>query len=61
MSIDEYLILVSAVEDSNWVDTFATKLECHMVTNEPMLTRICVENMANIPFECDMAASHSIL
>ena len=32
-----------------------------MVTNEPLLTKICVENVAEITFEVDTDASHSIL
>ena len=41
------------MEDSNCVGL--------MVTNEPLLTRICVENVANMTFEIDTATSHSIL
>ena len=61
VSINEYLLRVSDVEDSNSVDTFATKVESPMTTNEPLLTRICIGNVANMTFEIDTVASHSIL
>ena len=61
MSITEYLLHVSAVEDSNCVDSFATKVESPLITNDPLLTRICVENVAEMTFEIDTAASHSLL
>ena len=41
------------MEDSNCVGL--------MVTNEPLLTRICVENVAEMTFEVDTGASHSML
>ena len=61
VSVEQYLLCVSAVENSNCVDLFATKGESPLVTNNPLLTRICVENVAEMTFEIDTAASHSLL
>ena len=55
------MLRISAVENSNCVDLFATKGESPLVTNDPLLTRICVENVAEMTFEIDTAASHSLL
>ena len=61
VSVEQYLLHVSAVNDSNCVDLFATKGESPLVTNNTLLTRICVENVAEMTFEIDTAASHSLL
>ena len=59
--VKQYLLHVSAVEDSNCVDSFATKVQSPLITNDPFLTRICVENVAEMTFEIDTDASHSLL
>ena len=61
VSVEQYSLQVSAVEDSNCVGLFATKGESPLITNDPLLTRICVENVAESTFEIDTAASHSDL
>ena len=43
------------------MDTFATKVVSPLVTNDPLLTRIDVEGVAEMTFEIDTAASHSLI
>ena len=61
VSVEQYSLHVSAVEDSNCVDLFATNGEGPLVTNDLLLTRICVENVAELTFEIDTTASHLLL
>ena len=58
VSVERYSLQDSAVQDSNCVGLFATKGESPFITNDPLLTRICVENVAEMTFEIDTAASH---
>ena len=57
----EYLLQVNAVQDSSSVDTFATRVVSPLVTNDRLLTRIDVEGIAEMTFEIDTAASHSLI
>ena len=61
VSVNQFLLHVSAVQDSSKVDTFATKVVSPLITNDPLLTRICVEGVAMMTFEIDTAASHSLI
>ena len=60
-SVEQFSLQVSAVQDSSCVGLFATRGVGPLTTNDPLLTRICVENVAEMTFELDTAASHSLL
>ena len=49
------------VSSGKVIDAFATTVESPLATNEPMMSRCIVEEVARINFECDTAASHSTL
>lgn len=52
---------VEVVEDGADVHAFATCVGSPLVTNEPMVTNCLVAGVTSVQFECDTAASHSVL
>ena len=44
-----------------WIDTFATSVKTPLATNDPMMTSVRLEGVGVAKFECDTAASHSVI
>ncbi|CAL4079357.1 unnamed protein product, partial [Meganyctiphanes norvegica] len=53
--------VVSVMEAGKFVNTFATRVGSPLITNEPMMTRCVLQSVGRVKFECDTAASHSVL
>ncbi|CAL4213510.1 unnamed protein product [Meganyctiphanes norvegica] len=53
--------VVSVMEAGKFVNTFATRVGSPLITNEPMMTRCVLQDVGRVKFECDTAASHSVL
>ena len=43
------------------VDALATSVKTPYVTNQPMMTSVCLAGVCEAEFECDTAASHSVI
>ena len=44
-----------------FIDTFATEVQTPLATNEAMMTCVRLEGVCYAKFECDTAASHSVI
>ena len=59
-------INIVAVQDGGrvgrgYIDSFATCVSSLLATNEPMMTKVRLEGVGLATFECDTAASHSVI